>query len=561
VDPLRRPASLDPYELGFTPRGQVPWLSPGLLLRTGLRTTLATTFGAYLDKRELQGALPAFTYQQPGEDGELWLDFVADVGDGFDSGYSVAYLLAQPSLSVDGHRLPRGNALVLGGDLVYPTPSTDKYEDRFKGPYRAALPLPPPAGSQPTLYALPGNHDWYDGLTAFLRLLVGQRVDHIGGWRTEQTRSYFAIELPHGWWLYAVDTAFGAYLDDPQLVYFEQAAKGLGPDNRVMLVFPVPSWAKRDTKGYDTIDFFLRTIIAPTGARVPIMIAGDQHHYARYAGPDRQLVTCGGGGAYLAPTHTLPERIAVPPRETLVRNASPSQEYALAARFPSAARSRRLSWGVFPRLPWRNPGFAGVVGVLHTLLMLAVAGAASQLSAAEERLFTIPLLVMVLVVLAGAVGLAFFPTGGTKTFRHFMAGTVHGAVHLGLGLAGGLIWRELPFTGWFWPLPLLAAVLLYLPVAGFFGSQVVAAYLLVGSTIRVNVNELFASQGIADEKCFLRLRIGTDGTLTLYPIAIDKVARDWRANPDADRPDASWIVPADPDALRYRLAEPPVTIR
>ena len=66
--------------------------------------------------------------------------------------------------------------LVMGGDQVYPTASNAAYEDRCKGPYQAALPEPPPNGS-PTLYAVPGNHDWYDGLTAFLRLFARRRVD------------------------------------------------------------------------------------------------------------------------------------------------------------------------------------------------------------------------------------------------------------------------------------------------------------------------------------------------------------------------------------------------
>ena len=124
-DPDWRPASLSATELGFTRRPPVPWLSPSLLLRTGLRTALAHTFGAYLDKRELQGALPARTYHQTGDDGELWLDFVADLGDGFDATYSVASLLAQPSLTVDGAALPRGRVLLLGGDQVYPTASAE----------------------------------------------------------------------------------------------------------------------------------------------------------------------------------------------------------------------------------------------------------------------------------------------------------------------------------------------------------------------------------------------------------------------------------------------------
>jgi hypothetical protein len=44
--PARRPTSLDPRELGFTPRPPVPWLGPTLLLSTGLRTLLAELFGA-----------------------------------------------------------------------------------------------------------------------------------------------------------------------------------------------------------------------------------------------------------------------------------------------------------------------------------------------------------------------------------------------------------------------------------------------------------------------------------------------------------------------------------
>ena len=67
---------------------------------------------------------------------------MADTGDGFDATYSVAYLLAQPSLTVDGETLPRGQALVLGGDQVYPTaeqPGATRTGSR--GPFRAALPV------------------------------------------------------------------------------------------------------------------------------------------------------------------------------------------------------------------------------------------------------------------------------------------------------------------------------------------------------------------------------------------------------------------------------------
>ncbi|SCL17002.1 hypothetical protein GA0074694_1852 [Micromonospora inyonensis] len=556
----RRPRSTEPRELGFTPRRAVPWLAPFLLISTGIRTLLAMFFGAYLDKRELQNAFSDGVFRQVGPDGGLWLDYVADLGDGFDATYSVAYLIAQPELEVDGHRLPRAQALVMGGDQVYPSAGYEAYEDRCKGPYQAALPLATPGG--PTLFAVPGNHDWYDGLTAFLRLFVRSRDQYFGGWRTEQSRSYFAVELPADWWLFGLDDQSGSYLDDPQLTYFETAAARLGPQSRVILAVPAPTWVRAvDTPtAYDSLDYFIRTVVAPTGATVRLVITGDLHHYARYAGPDRQLVTCGGGGAYLYPTHKLPERIEVPPRDTLARRASHSEPYDLAGRYPDAARSRRYGWGIFGRLPFRNPGFAALLGTLHTLLMLAMAGvAANRADSVEQRLFSVPLMAMLLVTVLGAGFFAKPPSAsGKRHSRHWILGITHGLAHVALAAAGTWVWLQLPFYHWPWPLPVVAAAVVYGPVIGLVASELTAAYLLVAGSFGVNVNELFAGQGIEDAKSFLRLRIDPDGTLTIYPIAVDRVSRRWQVNPDQS-PTASWLVPDAP--LAPRLAEPPVTLR
>ncbi|BCJ65038.1 metallophosphoesterase family protein [Polymorphospora rubra] len=555
-----RPRSLDPHELGFTPRGPVPWLGPFLLLSTGLRTLLAILFGAYLDKRELQNALPGDVLEEPGTDGELWLDYVADLGDGFDATYSVAYLLGRPELEIDGRRLPRGQMLLMGGDQVYPTASGSAYEDRCKGPYQAAL--PGSAEPRPSLYAVPGNHDWYDGLTAFLRLFTRHRDASIGGWKTKQSRSYFAVELPANWWLFAIDEQFGAYLDDPQLSYFEKAATRLGPDDRVILAVPAPTWVKavEEPQAYDAVDYFIRTVIKPTGARVRLIVSGDLHHYARYSGPDRELVTCGGGGAYLYPTHKLPERIEVPPRRTLARRSSTTQEYDLTARYPTAQRSRRLGWGIFGKLPLRNPGFTTLLGGLQALLLLAMTSFAEErVSGAEQRLFSIPLALVLITTLLGAALFAKPPSAaGSRRTPHWILGTAHGLAHIALAIGGTLVWLRLPFHDWAWPLPLLAAALLYAPVAGLVASQVTAAYLLVASKFKVNLNELFAGQGIEDAKSFLRLHIAADGTLTGYPVAVDKVCRRWRPNPDGPY-DAPWLEPETP--LTVRLAEEPFTIR
>ncbi|MFB9237039.1 metallophosphoesterase family protein [Plantactinospora siamensis] len=563
--PPRRPKSLDPQELGYTRRARVPWLAPLLLVITGLRTLLALLFGAYLDKRELQGSLPHRIHRQTAPDGGFWFDYVADLGDGFDATYTIAYLLSRPELAVagvDGGPLPRGRALIMGGDQVYPTASAAAYEDRCKGPYESALPQPAPGAEMPQLFAIPGNHDWYDGLTAFLRLFVRSRDDNIGGWCTPQTRSYFAIELPGDWWLLALDGQTGSYLDDPQLTYFEQVSRHLGPDSKVILATPEPSWVKAvdHPEAYDSIDYFLRKMIEPTGARVPLMLSGDLHHYARYARPDRQLITCGGGGAYLYPTHHLPPRIEVPPPDTRSRKSSPSRTYELAARFPDAARSRRYAWGIFGRLPLRNPGFGTLLGTLHTLLMLAMAGTAVQgAGSTEQRLFSVPLLGMLLVTLLGAAFFAKPPSvGGKRHARHWILGVTHGLAHVALAAAGTWAWLHLPFYRWEWPLPAAAAAVLYGPVVGFLASELVATYLLVAGAFGVNLNELFAAQGIEDSKGFLRLHIAADGSLTVYPLAVDRVGHRWRAEPEGP-PHAAWISPQAP--IPVRLAEPPITLR
>lgn len=550
-----RPRSLDPQELGFERKGPIGWLAPLLLLSTGLRTLLHILFGAYLDKRELQNALDDDVFDHSATaTGDIWVDYVADLGDGFDATYSVAYLLSQDELEVDGERLPRGRVLLMGGDQVYPVASGDDYENRMKGPYRAALPEAPAGEPRPTLYALPGNHDWYDGLTAFLRLFARRKDGHIGGWRTGQRRSYFAIKLPGNWWVFAVDEQFGAYIDDPQLLYFEKAAERVGPDDRVILMTPSPTWvkAREDPDAYDAVDYFVRTILGPTQARVRVLVSGDLHHYARFSGEDRELITCGGGGAYTLGTENMPDHLMVPPPKTLSRSASRSRRYERRATYPDTAASHRLGWGVFHRVPRRNKGFASLLGIIHTLTMLAMAGAASQ-GGNIQRLFSIPLVLMLVLIMAGTVLFAK-PEG---KLRHLVFGVVHGLVQIALAAAGTWVWLQLPFRDWPWPGPLAVAAVAYGPLIALVATQLLALYLVVASRFDVNLNELYAGQGIEEAKSFLRMHVAADGTLTIHPIGVDTICREWVADPDGD-PHSSWLRPATP--LAPHRVEPPIEL-
>lgn len=559
-------------ELGFTRQHAVRWLAPRVLIATGAKALLASIFGAYADKRELQGSLPSELYRYTGDDtdGELWLDYVADLGDGFDATYSVATVLAQREIDVGGATLPRGRLLVMGGDEVYPAASIPTYRERTRGVYHAAFPEPD-GEPRPALFALPGNHDWYDGLTAFLRVFAQRRS--FGAWTTEQTRSYFAIQLPQRWWLFAIDTQFDDHIDAPQLAYFAEAAARLEPGDAVILCTPSPAWvyagSPSGAPAYDIIEFFDAEFIRPAGASIRVMLSGDKHHYARYAERDgtRQNITCGLGGAYLSATHELPDRVELPPPTTRVREAQPHTTYDLAARYPSKRRSELFAAGIF-RLPWRNPGFWGATGLVQSVMTLAVLFGIAGPFGGDRGFFALVASWTPAVILGGLLILTgvFFARMDAHTPRRpaAVAGTLHGLAHIALNVTWALaiiqLYRLVPHnlvTNWATLLLILAGTPL---VLGFAHSELVAAYLMIASRFGINLNELMAGQSIEDHKGFLRLHIDVDGTLTIHPIALGQVCRSWRADPDG-APSDPLLRPNGPPLTPTRIEAPIVVPR
>ena len=71
-------------------------------------------------------------------------------------------------------------------------------------------------------------------------------------------------------------------------------------------------------------------------------------------------------------------------------------------------------------------------------------------------------------------------------------------------------------------------------------------------------NEAFSSLRIPDWKHFIRLHIGKDGALTIFPIGIWRVPRVWRNDDTNGR---TYYVPADPRATDLELIEQPMTLR
>ena len=574
-EPPPRPSADTPDETGFVKQGMVRWFNPRELAATAMRVALAGVFGAYADKRELQAALPQAEDLSYADRGELWVDYVADLGDGFAPTMTMAYLLAEEKLDPGlpgGQSFPtqRGALLVMGGDQVYPTATMENYENRMLGPYRAALPYVD--GDNPELYAIPGNHDWYDGLTSFMRVFCQRK--EIGGWLTRQSRSYFALELPHRWWLWGIDVQFDAYIDLSQLEYFKSiATERMQPGDSVLLCTATPSWTKavhKSPEAFANLDYIDRKIIRPAGAQIRAYIAGDTHHYARHATADgaTQLLTSGGGGAYLANTHHVPSKIVLPPPDSKVRTkSSPAQEFEVKAMYPSPTRSRAMSFGVF-KLPFLNPSFVALwAGVALTYGWVALASLRDNDQSLEivargvtfgELLVGFLTSPVAVILTAGMFGAMIAFTQSTDWRKKYLLGGIHALVQMlvimaVMRLLAGLL---VPVDGWAFTLAYLVGLG---GVGGLLGAWTLSVYLWIADHFRCNANELFSAQRLEGYKNFMRMHIDETGRLTIYPIGVRRVAQNWELRPNG-LPGDPWYQPASSDMPRPHLIEAPIRL-
>lgn len=496
----------------FTQLPMVDWYDPYHLLLTGLQV-LVWEFvgqGRAMEESARSPDIPVF-----GRD-ELWFDFVADVGDGWNSTFAIASLLAQERLEMGGRALPRGRFLLFGGDEVYPVPTQRSYRERFIEPYAAALPSEdvPPA-KRPVMLAIPGNHDWYDGLVSFTRLFTQYR--EIGAWRTLQAQSYFALQLPQGWWLWAMDVLPESYMDYGQREYFRHASYRLEKGDRVILVAAQPDWAERRLRYADESHFWTveKEFIEPRHATVHLWLSGDLHHYRRHerrepdgtTNPNFQRITSGGGGAFLYPTHRPAKRSVV----------VGDQEFVRKAAFPSLVTSFRLSFLnlAFAAKNWKLGIFPA--GVLYWLLTWV------KTPAAPDEVFRNPgTLLWLFVILAGFV---IFADSERRWFR-WVGGLSHGIAQiLTASLVTGFVNRTF-LEGGVSVTDIIAANVLNFVAGMIVGPTIFGLYLLVALNVfGFHPEEAFSSLRIQDYKQFLRLHITPEGKLEIFPVAIRKVPR------------------------------------
>lgn len=558
---------------------------------------MAKLMKGYSDRRVTQAALcplvecwqPEDGTPEPAADEPYWFDWVADIGDGFDATFAVAWALAEPKLDLgpDATDLRRGDLLVLGGDQVYPTPSEKEYLDRTLRPY--ALAEHAERDRDLRVLAIPGNHDWFDGLEAFTEMF--ETGHHLGARTAEQRHSYFARRLPRGWWILGADTALDGQLDFAQMEFFaDVVAPQIGPDDNVILCFHAPVWVFAAKKGDQEIQAVLRFFRERvcTAGQLRLCLAGDLHHYSRYvdeaAEPDDQVqyVTAGGGGAYLLSTHDLWKywprldltgafrrtRHRFPllsgERSTAVDQAPEGADRAkLECTYPDERTSRRLSvqvlWRMFSNWPM------GLCLAVTYFLATLVEGHSLRAAAAYQSGFG--------EVLARIVPLCPLTDPACRASIRGQD-VAYGAAEFGLTLARSpgpwIILAILVAACWSLPIPkrlryagpalrlghavahagaffLVQGIYLFVTrqldsatggplwtfgflvwnsIGGYVaGLAVCAVYLLVASWFGAHHNELYCAMRLATHKNFLRLRIDPDGGLTVYPVKVESPPR------------------------------------
>lgn len=65
--------------------------------------------------------------------------------------------------------------------------------------------------------------DWFDGLNTFMRFICHK--SWLGGWFMPQKKSYFALQLPKGWWVFGLDLALHCDIDVYQFKFFAELVK------------------------------------------------------------------------------------------------------------------------------------------------------------------------------------------------------------------------------------------------------------------------------------------------------------------------------------------------
>ncbi|WSQ14508.1 metallophosphoesterase [Streptomyces sp. NBC_01231] len=314
------------------------WLNPKTLwaARNGV---VASWFGdptgrirsRWVAQRAAAGA-PADKVIRRDDPDEFSFMVIGDTGEGDDPQYAVV-----PGFLKTGQDT---RFAVIASDVIYPVGSADDYGTKFFRPYQ---------DYRAPIYAIPGNHDWYEDLGAFMRVfcddapplapepaprpltkawlrsLLWHRPHPHDGHRLDQERELRSSAAqravqPGPYWavdagpvrIIGIDTGLLGTLDAEQGAWLREVSQGPRPK---LLITGSPLYVDGEhhpcpIEGGGTVD----DIVRDPDHHYVAAIGGDIHNYQRY--PVRvgdrtlQYVVSGGGGAFMHATHTIP-RISV----------------------------------------------------------------------------------------------------------------------------------------------------------------------------------------------------------------------------------------------------------
>jgi hypothetical protein len=246
-----------------------------------------------------------FGFTPPGLGERFSFAVLGDTGEGDASQRAVAERLLETCADTD--------FAVIASDVVYPVGRTRWYRERFYEPYR---------DYPGDVFAVPGNHDWYDSAIGFMihfcdtnrhyrrpvRILDEEELTALRRIRCNrvfQPHLYFTLDAP-GLRLVAIDTGIRGRIDADQLAWLRRVSADPRPK---VLVLGRPIYADGEYRErLREVDAVVRE-----GGYV-LVVAGDTHNFQRYriptAGPGGRGVVwhlvAGGGGAYLTRTHRIP---------------------------------------------------------------------------------------------------------------------------------------------------------------------------------------------------------------------------------------------------------------
>ena len=258
------------------------------------------------------------------EDGDFSFIVIGDPGEGDASQYALV------ERYIDIGRGADIKFLVIASDVVYPAGAMADYERNFYLPFK---------GFTKPIYALPGNHDWFDALEGFnanflepkaaraaisaraaadlnLTSTDKQRIDRLlqkaqklrelyGIDNGRQRAPFFELQTKD-FALIAIDTGIRRTVDARQRAWIDDALKRAS-GKFTMAILGHPKFAAGEDTSQGDAEF-AALYAALERAGVQVMMAGDTHafeYYRAQAGGERNPrrihhFVNGGGGAYLS---------------------------------------------------------------------------------------------------------------------------------------------------------------------------------------------------------------------------------------------------------------------